>query len=400
MELTLGDRAAAVALLEEAEQLLGDRTDGAWALANAWRKLGDTGGEARVLDGAAARATRSYDALTIAKAWASHENPSGVDRALARARELAHTARDWLDVAEVAHDTGRGETAVRAALERAVELAADDDTRANIARAFYRWLGDQQAADRVGARGVRPEALRGPVKRLDGWPASASALFDWLRERAGPKTLASIAEADYGIDFDKHLAALEDMCATGLVPRSMGWHPGEVVQLTRWREGENVDHLARALACVLVMMSDDDATDSTIPVLVDSCIVLGPEARELGERFFAWRCATDAPRAAYLPPRAETEDDEDEGAEDEGAEVLSLAAVLLLRAAGDPAHPGVAQAVDAFLDHPWCVPDDLRRGIGQGLRTKAWARLIDRILVARRADHAAIDRFLTWFGVT
>jgi hypothetical protein len=131
-----------------------------------------------------------------------------------------------------------------------------------VARAFKVLLDDDAAAARIGPRGVRPDALRTRVQALEGWESSASALFDDLRARATDETLEAIAAADYGMDFEKHLTALRDICGSGLVPRELAWEPHEVLALTRWSTGEHVDHVSRALACVLLCLSPGRWTSS------------------------------------------------------------------------------------------------------------------------------------------
>src|SRR5262249_41371336 len=149
---------------------------------------------------------------------------------------LARSAAEHLEIAEAAFDAGLGPDAVRAALERAEALAQGAE-RALVSSAYRQWLGDEEAARRLGPRGARPEE---------------AGLFDWLRARAGASALAHIAQADYGHGAAKHLAALQDICASGLVPRPLAWQPHEVLALTRWTRGADVDHLERALACTLL----------------------------------------------------------------------------------------------------------------------------------------------------
>ena len=93
-------------------------------------------------------------------------------------------------------------------------------------------------------------------------------------------------------DGYKNLAALDEMVRTGLVPRAPEWfwEPHEQVALTRWESGERTDHVARALSASLLCLSPWDMDELVVngPILAESCIALGDEAKRLAERFFVW----------------------------------------------------------------------------------------------------------------
>lgn len=271
----LGDESAAAALVAEAEELDGGGQS-AWTVANSWRALGDQARADRVLGDALAGALGTDEALMLAKAFASHGNKSQTSLGLARAEELASEIGDWLSLAEDAASLEADPAVVRRALGRAEAVAVDDEQRQRIATGYHLWLADDAAADRVGPRGLRPEDHRIRVRTLEGWTGSGSALFDWARSRVAPESLARIAGSDYGTDQEAHLAALFDLCGTGLVPRRLPWHPAEVLQLYRWRAGVETDHLARMLCCTILVLADpDDSFDSTGPVLLESALLLG-----------------------------------------------------------------------------------------------------------------------------
>ena len=380
----LADHRAALALAAEAEALAAGAVQPAWTLANTWRALDDPAAAARLLAAARVRAATAKEALHVAQACASHGDEDGVERALARAEGLAQTAAEWLEVAEVSFDAHQ-EPTLRRALDRAAALAGDDAQRSQIAAGYHRWLHDDEAADRLGPRGVRPEALRKAVRRLDGWQSSASGLLDWLRPRMTREHLEGIADADYGNGDEKSLAALLDICATGLVPRSLDWHPREVLELTRWSSGEHVNHLVRAFCCTLLYLStDDDVHECTAPILVESSLALGPEARGLAEQLFVWRCETICPG------------DEDE--DDEGAEPAALLLLAILAAAADPGDPRLDALVRMLVDHPEGTPRHLIDLMEGSIRAELWADLRTHILVPARADHPPIETLLALLG--
>jgi hypothetical protein len=327
------DRARGVVLMRKAEALARNGTASPWTLANGWHALDEPRAARRLLLRACRQAGSPADALHVARAFASHGKADGVRTALQRARALAKTGEDWLAVAEVAVDTGAGEDAVRGALSRAAALAGDADLRARVATGYEDWLGDAEAAAAVGPRGVPPEALGSRERPLPGWEGSAAGLLDWLRARLPAESLRRIARADYGSDEAKHLAALGHIQRTGVVPRCLAWEPHEVLALTRWSSGEGVDHLARAFSCTLLCLArgDMDELVSTGPILAESCLALGPEARDLGAALFVWLAEA--------------------GPELERPVALLLVLLLRLRAEpGDPRLPGLARAIGAEGD--------------------------------------------------
>ena len=211
-------------------------------------------------------------------------------------------------------------------------------------------------------------------------------LFDHLRARVTQEQLLAVASADYGSDVDKHLAALEDVCATGLVPHRWTWHPGEVLELVRWGTGERVDHVSRALCCTLLCLCPGqlDGFENTAPALVESALKLGGDVRELAEELFVWHCET----RDYPPDEAVAVE------EDDGPEVVALLALVLLRAAVEPANPRITGLVRALADHPWCGPERQRALLAEATNADLWRALIDNVLVPVRAEHPPIDALL------
>jgi len=389
------NRDEGIALLEEAEALASNGSASPWTLANAWRSVGDAEAVQRVLGAALARATSVDAALHVASAWASHqERPRPLGRieeqlrsALAHAETLATRADDALKIAEAAFDAGVDEAFVRRAVERALALAGDDeDVRGRVSWAYREWLGDPEAASRVGPRGVRPEVLRVRLRTLPDWESSASGLFDHLRANVTVDGLRNIANADYGIDAAKHLAALRDLCETGLIPRTLGGPvrsrppanslaeasretagplqqgPHEVLALTRWSSGETVNHLERALCCTLLCIAPGDVDELATngPILAESCLALGAEASQQTARFFAWL--------------AETEQDEP---------ALALLLLFLLRCASAPDDA----RLEALAAQMTASPDALETvhaSIAGSMCSDLWTDLLARILGPHR----------------
>jgi hypothetical protein len=378
------DRAEGAALLLEAEAMASNGSARPWTLANAWRALGDSEAAQRVLGAALRGATSSEAALHVASAWASHHQLDEARRAVPRAEELATTARDWLEIAESTFDAGLGEAPIRRALERAQGLATDADTRGRVSSAYKQWLDDEVAATRAGPRGLRPDALRRRVTTLSGWETSAAGLFDWLRARVTAEALRKIAGADYGMDADKHEAALRDMCESGLVPRKLAWEPHEVLALTRWASGEAVNHLERALSCTLLCLapSDFDELVTNGPILAESCMALGAEASRQAELFFGWR--------------AETEPDAEAGADPE--QPIALLLLFLMRAASAPDDPRLEALAAMLVEHPHHALEEVAEWMTESMRAQLWSDLIERILVPLEATHPPTRRVLRALG--
>lgn len=198
-------------------------------------------------------------------------------RCYAAGKERATTAADLIALSAIA-PTDRE---CRRCLEQA-EPIADDAERRQVDMLARRYRDRGGAWDETAIPALAPAELVPWGARVLGWPHDPASLFDLLRARVGPGTIAAIASCDYGMDVPEHTAALERIVA-GRIPHPLAWFPLEVLQLTRWNEGPGTDHLARAFcACVLCLdeagpVSWHDGNESTIPVLLHSCLVLGTD---------------------------------------------------------------------------------------------------------------------------
>jgi hypothetical protein len=296
----LDDQATARARVERAMAIAetpppADLGGALWTLANVHRNaLRDPETAWRVLERGLPRATSVADCLHIGRAAANHAETEPLRRpfvlsCVTRAESRASTTDDWIATANAWHEH-RGDPAdIRRCLEQALAGDLNGAERPRIAFGYRHWLEDAVSADRLSARGIAPAALVMTHRHLEQWQPDPAGLLDWLRERITPKALAKIAAADFGFGCDTHLAALSDIQATGLIPQPLEWHPREVLELVRWREGENTDHTARAFACTVLLLDAAGPTyrdhhEQTMAVLLDSCLALGDEAvgRALG----------------------------------------------------------------------------------------------------------------------
>lgn len=377
-----GDRAGAIALLEraEAEAYARGKHRQLWSVANRWYDpIGDEARARAVLTAAIARAPDLAAVVWIPAAWAGlfPDDDDGIAAAMARGDALATTAADWLELAEAYRDGGDGNRelpwnadAVRRCLDAANAADPDDGQRARIAIGFRRWLGDDARAAAV----TPPEPTPAVHRTLVGWPADGRALFDRLRERLTPSMLDQMANADYGIDFRKHRAALAELQATGQVEAPMPWQPHEALALTRWSDGAGCDHVTRAFACtalVIEMMSPrsyrNDLVDGMVPQLVES----------------AWSLDLVDELHGFLAWVAEVAGDPD-GAPDATIAILALLVSAARRRGDDARLPALIDALETAAYVPG-APDQLAGALRDCIMRKTWGAQVELALAALAA---------------
>jgi hypothetical protein len=204
-----------------------------------------------------------------------------------------------------------------------------------------------------------------------------------------PQTVARVAEYDYGYRADLNVDVLDDIRRTGLVPAWLPFATTEVLGLGRWEEGPGVDHVERAWCCALLCLYTGlgaNDLDECAPVLVESCLALGPEPAAAAEALFAWLAEADHHFSEYWwDPR------------DDGPNAVALLALLLLRVAADPHDRRIGDLARLVLTSGRCGPDG-PAGLLRSTRAGLWRELVDRVLVpARTGDPdlgGLVDRLL------
>ncbi len=280
--------------LELATQLGHDGEDGDWwTLANALlHTLDDVDAAWRALELGLALAKTTSRCIRIAHAIASHggvelEGQMLLRAALSRAETFAQSTDDWLTIADTWHEhmhethAPDAAVAIRRCLEQAAALG-DKKAHPDIASRYHRLLEDAAAAAPFGPVGVSPWDLFTRYEELEGWHADPAALLDVLRARLTPEMLHEIARADWGCDHAWHLASLQDIQRTGLILQPLPLHPHEVLALSRWKDGIDTDHVARAFVCTVLCIDNlgpysQDAVHESLAPLIESCILLGGE---------------------------------------------------------------------------------------------------------------------------
>jgi hypothetical protein len=152
-----------------------------------------------------------------------------------------------------------------------------------------------------------------PPDLLTVFPPSDQLLVDVTRRFIDDDMLEEIARADYGMDADLHLAALQPIRDIGTVPATMGWHPAEVLELIRWSEPENPahkpgstglrGHQMRAFACAVLLRADADrhiGVEATLAHCLSSAKALGLGINEAAGSFLTWRITTMSSTERWL----------------------------------------------------------------------------------------------------
>ena len=139
-----------------------------------------------------------------------------------------------------------------------------------------------------------------PERLRNAFPPSHQRLLDVTRRRIDDEMLTEIAAADYGFDRDAHLAALRPIRDEGIVPVLLGWHPREVLELTRWSNPDNPakppfkpgssgrrGHLIRTFACAALLQLEP--AEATLVQCLVSAKVLEDEVSRAAGSFMTWQ---------------------------------------------------------------------------------------------------------------
>jgi hypothetical protein len=212
----------------------------------------------------------------------------------------------------------------------------------------------------------------------------------------GAERLERIARADYGMDAHKHLAALRDICATGVLPRELPWEPHEVLALSRWAEGERVDHIERAFCALVLCLApgglDDFVTNGAI--LAESAIELAGDACAHSEAYFAWYAETEplgneAERVERAVAPSPVASPERSGAVGLGVdEALALLLVAIVRAARGAEVESIERVAHLLLAEDASTLAEMADLISGSMRASVWSRLLERHLAPLRESEA------------
>ena len=144
---------------------------------------------------------------------------------------------------------------------------------------------------------MRPDgsAFHVPVAIQRLYPPDRDALFRLLGGQMTDSLLLQIAAADYGIQAEKHFAALKRLIRRPYRKTYLPWHPGEVLSLTRWTEVEDgaySSHLIRAF-CSCALREPPQIPGSvfgeyTFNHLLTSCLALGPVYQAALGQMIVW----------------------------------------------------------------------------------------------------------------
>lgn len=158
-----------------------------------------------------------------------------------------------------------------------------------------------------------------PSELYSAFPPDANALVDFTRRFVDDQMLKEIANADYGCGADDYFKALKEIRDSGVMPGSFKWWPKEVLELSRWKEPNELEeyeetirpkplkhrnakvripisprmrgHRIRLFACaVLLWFAEDDndgRVESTLAQGLESAKYLGAEANSAFARSLA-----------------------------------------------------------------------------------------------------------------
>lgn len=330
------------------------------SIVNTHRIFGDDKSADEALEGALALADSTSDALILAAGsrfdWDTHDAPDFLRRVFQKAETCARAASNWLDIADNYHELGAPEDNTRGALSRALELAedeGDDRVKRQVSERRGLWFGEVGSA----VFGVAPQSIATHASRhsMGEWEADPAALFDLLRAEITDATIERIASADYGFGFDECKHALQQIRKTGRVPSPLESRLHEVCALTRWSEGERVDHVERAFVCTLLsldLLADggfvDDIT-ATLAPLTESCLALGEQHSRALCGLCVWIIeSTRAEEAAWLAD--DDDDDDDDDIFDSENTLAALYALLIAQAHLDPSDARLAALAAHVID--------------------------------------------------
>lgn len=150
------------------------------------------------------------------------------------------------------------------------------------------------------------------LKRFEPEP---EGLLRDISKHIDDEMLEQIASADYGLDVERHFAALQQIRDTGMFPTEMYWFPAEVLELYRnsWIENMEMElgryefeSWARAFCCASLLRAtrepwnygDGMATDATTIRLILSLRALPVDFTPQAVRFFAWLLANSKPEGS------------------------------------------------------------------------------------------------------
>ncbi|WP_327001705.1 hypothetical protein OHA72_42260 [Dactylosporangium sp. NBC_01737] len=135
-----------------------------------------------------------------------------------------------------------------------------------------------------------PDHDLGPM--LEDLRPSEVALRDWVRTRFDASIVRDIATFDYGMNVEQYEHAIEDLVMDRRLPAGMPWPAGAVLEMSGNTSPDATDqrgHVARLFSCMIQAGTGDTLYPAgALAGLVESALVLGPEATAPALRFVAW----------------------------------------------------------------------------------------------------------------
>jgi hypothetical protein len=235
-----------------------------------------------------------------------------------------------------------------------------------------------------------------PMHPFDCLEASDRPLLELIFGHVDDSMLVEIAICDYGHDVPIHLEALHQIRANN-IPVPMQWHPREVLELTGWREWDNLqdeaistrNHWMRLFACTVLIWASLEPenyeyqseewsyTDGGSPIIIqllDSALYLGDDVSLAALKFLGWRMQCQIQRALI---------DEDFGDCPCYAVAMLLLCVLLNQCNPETVSFLISMA---YCNHEY-IP--IYREINECQRSQKWRDKICRIFLDPTASNYA-----------
>jgi hypothetical protein len=149
-----------------------------------------------------------------------------------------------------------------------------------------------------------------PSSVIRAFPPSENAMSAAISQIVSDEMLIEISKADYGSNWEQHLAELYAIRDSLSVPSPMAFYPAEVLRLVRWSSASSMhEHAMRAFCCATLLRAaatPANATfrtgeNETLVQMIDSAVALQRGLPETTASFIAWRIGTPTVHSEERP---------------------------------------------------------------------------------------------------
>ena len=135
------------------------------------------------------------------------------------------------------------------------------------------------------------------ARLLEGLRPAELILRDWVRRWLDASIVLDMAHAEYGMQVDEHRRGIEALLWADRLPEELPWTPREVLALSSHRRPDADcrpgsadwrDQVARLFSCLVLVRAEDVLMPGPLAGLIESALLLGPDATEDAVRYLAW----------------------------------------------------------------------------------------------------------------